>query len=365
MACPVLPHVNCPNLQLTADELFGTCRVQPTTNLPIIRYLYSPQNRRGLMPAITGTGSRIRNVDMLVTPRRVESEVGDTIDYEVCDGGEDRGENIVSFPFDITKGVAADFLIKETELIGICKTNPEYYAEQFMKAIDVANRKMETILAQKIVSLLPTVGVKPGFADFDLGVFENDTYFAKVVKTTNCVDDPEQLAVNMLEEIQHSARQADYCSAPLIVGSGITSKYLQKFQSSCCNSGGLDLLDFLNRSQVTFLDSYRITQALGNDNYAISLENGAIQPVFFNLYRDLATSNDGNRRKFVFTDPNTGIPYDVLVDEKCNGVYTRVSVAFELYCQADSLYCTDDPLYGVKGIQLFKIDNCLEATPCP
>lgn len=351
MSHHVMPLIDCPALQIELNEV-NACKLMPNENLPLTNFLPSPLNTTNILErsVVPGKG-KIRQVQVVYQPRIHEDEVATTLSIG-CAEGEDAGMLDTVYEIDTTKGVEAKETISFADISTICKSNASYIAQRVQYLMDVASRKMETILTQQAV-LLTGKFVSSG----DTGLSVGNTI--KTIQTKYTAD--TKYNENGLSDIIYSVRNSGFCGTPFLFGYGEIWKYFLKTQTLCCAASGVDMAAYANQNPAVFMETFRVPTAFGNDNDFLALDAGALYLLQYNRYEEgseLSGITDFTKMG-VIVDPKTGISwnYKFYLDPCTEKVTITVSTSFKVVGLPDDMYQVGDRFYGTNGVNHFRVTN--------
>ena len=346
--------INCANLQGQLGDIFCTGRMEDT---PILSFLFSSFNNNGILEQrAVPTAGKKRTVELLYSPRVLESEVETTVDHD-CTANEVRGETSELYDLDQGTGVHIDKKFDIVDLIERCESNDTYMARVIQDMIDGAKRRMETFAAVDLVANVGAFSTK----DYDQDgspIVSNE----KIISTKYAAATGGFIDNRAHSSIMQSARLNAYCTAPIIMGEYEIGMYYDDIKIGCCAQTGIDWSK-INSTAPMVIKSYRIPDALSDVTKFITLSAGAAIPIWFNLYGGARTNvlNDDSNYAGVIVDPATGIPFDLRITRGQVGTCTEVSIvielAWDLFYVPAGLYAVGDHLRGVNFINKFKITN--------
>jgi hypothetical protein len=314
---------------------------------PLVQFLNSSANTNNILSKKISPGrGKLRNVDLVYTPRVRETEVrNDTT--TVCTSTNESGMISETYTLDPSVGVSIDETFVASDLRAICKDNQTYFAERMQAMMNGLVRKLETRLTQDLLTL---VGA---FAEGETEVVNN----IKTVRTKFSDGKPD---TNMLEEVDFATMNAAYCSAPYILGYNEAYKYYKRMEVGCCADSGLDLGRALAKFGKIFMPSNRVPSVFGTNDF-VTLAAGAAQLITFNAFEGaefINTVNSGDHQEFVVTEPMTGLRLDMLINRPCGANLTvQFKLAYKLVGMPDDMFSIGDRYRGVTQINRFRITN--------
>ncbi|HWB62328.1 MAG TPA: hypothetical protein VG603_02375 [Chitinophagales bacterium] len=350
----ISPLVACPAVQMRLNDLYDNYPIEPT---PLTVFLSSNQNLQGiqLLPQYNSPGGgKIRKVQVVYTPRYVESDVSTGLTTD-CNTDNKPAQSYAEYEIDTDTGVELKEQFPLRDLIISCQQNDSYIATRIMALLDGCRRKMETQITNELVFNMGK------FAKSDkVNVSVDRTY--KEVKT---VYSDGKFNENALSEIYYSARQANFNSIPFIFGTGTIEKYFQALKAPANTYWGLDLGEYTDGKYV-FMPSYRISDAFDTDSYEhfVALSTNSLVILQYNKFDGMVGLN-------TISGTNVGLVQDVIIDpitgmhfnykwvySPCGEYATAViSTAFQLAALPNDMFSSDDRLSGVRGSLKFRINN--------
>lgn len=346
--------VNCPNLQGQLEDIFCTGRVEDT---PILSFLFSSFNNNGVLEsrAVPSYGKK-RVVELLYSPRVLESEVETTVDHD-CTANSKRGETSQLYDFDEGTGVHIDKYFDILDLIERCESNDMYMARLIQEMIDGCKRRMET---QAAVDLWANAG---SFSSKD---YDQDgstiTSSTKIVSTKYSAALGGYINNRAHSAIMQTARLNAYCTAPIIIGDYEIVDFYNDAKIGCCAQTGIDWSG-VNAQAPIIIPSYRISDTAGSVNNFLTLSAGAAIPIWFNLYGGAKANmiNDDSNYAGIIVDPATGIPFDLRITKgqvgTCTQVHIVIELAWDLFYAPSGLFAVGDHLRGVNFVNKHIVTN--------
>lgn len=346
----LLPLIDCPNLQLSLNEV-NACKTYPVENLPFVNFLPSAVNTNRVLETNVSPGhGKVRTVEMVYTPRTSEAEVDTTLDT-TCENDNEAGMNSTTYEIDTTQGVIVKEVIDFANLATICKSNPQWIAERVQAMIDGAKRKMETQITNQ-VALLTGKFVADG---------DNDLSLANTLKTIATKDADGKFTEDAIQEILYSAQNSGFCGIPFVFGYGEIWKYMQKTKSVCCSNAGIDLASFMAENQAMFFSTYRVPTAISLTNGFLVIDAGSLFLLQYNKFAQGSglELQDNFLQQGVIVDPTTGIGFNLKTylnpcGEKLN---IHLSTAFKVVGLPDDIYSGGDRYEGTNGVLKFNVSN--------
>lgn len=346
--------INCANLQGQLGDIFCTGRAEDT---PILSFLFSNFNNNGMLEQrAVPTAGKKRVVELIYSPRVLESEVETTVDHD-CTANSVRGEASELYDFDQGTGVHIDKKFDIVDLIERCESNDLYMARLIQDMIDGAKRRMETFAAVDLVANVGAFSTKDKDQD-GTAIVSNE----KIVSTKYSAALGGYINNRAHSEIMQTARINAYCTAPIVMGEYEIVQYYNDMKVGCCAQTGIDWSQ-VNSTAPIVIPSYRITDALSSTSKFITLSAGAALPIWFNLYGGARTNvlNDDSNYAGIIVDPATGIPFDLRITRgqvgSCTEVHIVIELAWDLFYVPAGLYAVGDHLRGVNFINKFLITN--------
>lgn len=346
----LLPLIDCPNLQLSLNEI-NACKTYPVENLPFVNFLPSAVNTNRVLETNVSPGQgKVRTVEMVYTPRTSEAEVDTTLDT-TCENDNEAGMNSTEYQIDTTQGVIAKEVIDFANLATICKSNPQWIAERVQAMIDGLKRKMETQITNQ-VALLYGKFVSNG----DSGLSNANT-----LKTIATKGSDDKFTEDAIQEILYSTQNSGFCGMPFIFGYTEIWKYMQKTKSVCCANSGIDLAAFMAENQAMFFSTYRVPTALSLTNGFLAVDAGSLFLLQYNKFADGSglALQDNFTQHGIIVDPTTGISFNIKTylntcGEKLN---IHISTAFKVVGLPDDIYSGGDRYEGTNGVLKFNVVN--------
>jgi len=343
--------VSCPNLQENLDRIFtidaASFYREP---IPFTEYLMSPINRNGISAMVSTGGSKIRTATLTYQPRILPSEVqSDVTAY--CSATTERGNTSEDYSIDTTKNLFLDQQFDVEKLKSSCEDNEMWFQEQIMKlvaAMDTAvNAKNATQAAALLggwssdVSGVPFVSVD-GSDNLVVQTLQPSSAFAPFPAT--------------MQSVQSALEASNFGQAALFGGFQLDN-YLKLIESGCCANYGLDIADIQARFGMASVRDRNVASALGGNEYAMAVSNGALQIIDYNRWTGLFAAQDSNQSYGTIQSPATGLRYDLVVKHDCGVIDVTLTATTKVVSLPADMYQTGDHLEGVKGLARIKVTN--------
>lgn len=341
-------YVNCPEIQTAYDRMFMECDPQLTLEpLVLTDFLQSPENTNNVLSMRVAPGNgKIREVDMLYSPRLPESEVLVGEGRELCESPNTIGETTARYTLEDTDYYLTSVQINPRELTRRCEDNAIFFARKINQLINQLARKRETAMFSQLALLN---------GNFAAGIPGTIVSKTKNVSTLGADD---KFSTDMFTAIGTDARYNSYCSNPIVIGGYAPGQYFREVKAGCCAADGRNVFTLAEQYGMSFLESYRADNAFGASGFMV-VDKGAVQMLQYSAYEgELNYLDLGTLQQMSFVDPNTGIKYDIKINIDCNGIFNVfVSSWAKLVGLPNDMYYSDDRLSGVTFVNKYQIVN--------
>lgn len=341
-------YVNCPEIQTAYDRMFMECDPQLTLEpLVLTDFLQSPENTNNVLQNRVSPGNgKIREVDMLYSPRLSEADVLVGEGNTLCESPNTIGETTTRYTLEDTDYYLSSVQINPRDLTRRCEDNAVFFARKINQLINQVARKRETAMFAQLL------GLNGNFAVGIPGTITND------IKEVATRDADDKFVTDMFTAIGADARYNSYCSNPIVIGGYATGQYFREVKAGCCSLPGINVFDLAAQYGMAFLESYRADTTFGADGFMV-VDKGAIQMLQHSEYEgELNFLDLGTLQQMSFMDPATGIRYDIKINIDCNGIFNVfVSSWAKLVGLPTDMYYADDRLSGVTFVNQYKIVN--------
>ena len=148
--------IPCPEIQRNLEDYYTTVNPNQFLDIPFAFYLTSPVNTAPVqsVQAIVSPGNqKLRTIQMIWTPRILESEISETVDFS-CTTEQESGMLETTCTIDTTDGVKSSEKFDIINLSTICEDNPAFINQRLAAHLDGLVRKMETKLHTQAVALI-------------------------------------------------------------------------------------------------------------------------------------------------------------------------------------------------------------------
>lgn len=350
--------IDCPTVQLQLNS-FTDKGQNPNEPAPEIQFLTSQINTSRILEqrVVDDGGTKIKNVQVVYTPRLLESSTSTTL-TKACDAGNEAGALSTVYQIDPNVGVESVETIEISDLARICQSNPDYFAQRVNAQIDVAVRKMQTQVASQMALLFGWFATDNG----ETGLTGNSL---KTISTKYpAAIDGGKWNPSGLQEIMFSTMNSGFTGIPYIFGFGEIWRYWNYLIAlGNFSDGGLDFMKYVNQNQAAFATSMKMHAALntagaGTNNF-LAVDAGSLFLLQYNRYADtLVQNNDDALQMNVITDPKSGVSFNYKVWKTCaEQINVKVSTAFKVVGLPTDIYNSADRLYKTNGVLKFAITN--------
>lgn len=350
--------IECPDVQLRLADITAKGNNPGSSEpAPELQFLTSQANNTGLGVTIVPGAGKLRTAVVTYSPRHLESEVATTL-TTACTAGVSPGMLSKTYEIDETQGVQHHKTFVVNDLARICQSNPDYFATEVAKLVDVVKRKMQTGVANQM-------SVLNGWFAQDGGEKNLTGNSIKTIKTkyTASIDggkwNPEGL-----QEIIYSAQNSGFLGMPFIFGSGEIARYMSLAASAAnVSDGGIDFQAFIASNRPTFLRSYKMYNALngggGTNEYFLAVDLQSLFLLQYNRLKDnISMTGDDSQYLGTIVDPVSGVEFNYKVIKTCEEEITvYVSTAYKVVGLPDDMFQTTDRLYKTNGVLKFGITN--------
>jgi len=351
MSHALLGQCTCPNLQIQLNSNYTSC--DPTKlvefhRTSLLKTLLSSQWTNGVVAGTASPGKgKLRTVELWYQPRIVPGEINSTT-TNVCTSTNNSGSLCHTCEIDTNVGKSYNEFINAETLATVCLDNDMYIAQRIQAMMNAIVMEVNDDLIDQLSACSGAFG-------------QNETGVVANVKTTRTrktgTNDP---ATEAIEDIAFATMNAGYCSVPYIFGWNEIFRYLKAIKAGCCADNGIDFSQLVQQNDMVLVPSSRIPTALGNTNGFLTVNPGAVQLISWNEFQGAAGLNvlgDESFRKGVIIDPNTGLPFDLLLQSNCNGLTIFIKSTYTLCCMPDDMFSAGDRMDGVRFVNEWNISN--------
>lgn len=340
--------ISCPQLQEDLTTQFTTCIPQNRRELlGFWEFLMSPTNTSGVIQKSINPGNgKRRDVELLYTPRILESEINTNVSTPVCTSTNEAGQLSETYTIGCNENVEYNEDFDICNLSDICKDNGMWFAERVQAIMDGLLRRADTEIMDQAVTQIGAFAVGDNDVVADV----------KTVQTQKANGDPD---TNMVEETWFTALNSRYCTIPYVIGYTEPLKYYNRFLSSCCADSGLDLGVMSRNNRSILLADHRVEDSFG-DNHFLTMAAGAFQILTFNKFegKNMINQIDGESfKQTILRDPATGTPFDFVYNAACGNLSISLSLTFKLISLPNDLYSVGDRFEGVTQVNDWIIVN--------
>ena len=347
----------CPNLQDQLDtQWIGATGID---RMPLMEFLMSPANRRGVSQLITPGRGKIRTVELLYERRLLEDTVLENQANPNCTQGSFYGNEVATYTLDPAVNLQSQggLEIEVAELA--CMDNAEVLARQIQRHIDVLDRRVATeYTSQAVVHAATGAWGSNVQTTVTADVLQLDTF------DTNRKPLPDTYV-----DLRNALDDSGYSDEVAIFGGATFRKYMQFLQAGCCADYGLDLSRLMADYGYAYGYDKRVAAAHGEgqDGFMV-VQPGALQVLNFSraegrqAYGDILEQGS-NYAYFVVRSPRLGLAYDAVVKDDCGSVTLNLTATGKVIALPNDMFATGDEYEGVIYTALGKALTCVD-TAC-
>lgn len=340
------------------DTAFGYDNMAPE-NLGTLAYVFSPENvNAAQVTAVTGRPSKVNPVKVIWDQRFTEDEIeegrgGCSMTDTICDFSE-------TFNFDTSVAYHKGFAIDALDLAGTCEENSAIVARKVAKLVNLLDINNAKILANVIAT--------------QYGAWSADTANGRGVAVSGNIlqvndyigtsGDPNPILMQQIRK----ALQKSRIEGGIVSGGDALDDYFQRSFSRNGAASGWDITEMVSRYGFAPIYDRFLADALSSVNATnAAIGRGGVVPLVFNLFAEQFNKmNDSTNIADVVFSPNTGIPYDLVINRSCPTEPWSVSLSssVQFVTMPDDLYKVGDNLQAVKNLALINV-TCEDLNPCP
>lgn len=349
--------ISCEAIQQTLDTSFGYDNMAPE-NLGTLAYVFSQENvASAQVTAVTGRPSKVNTVKTIWDQRFLEDEYN--TGRGTCVSTEEVCDLSTEYNFDTTDAINKSFTISPLELAGTCEENSAMVARKMAKMMDLLDRANAIRLAQAIAAQYGRWSVDTANGR-GVGMTANVLQVNDYIGTSG---DPNPVLMQQIRK----ALQKTRIEGGIVSGGDALEDYFQRSFSRNGAASGWDVTEMVSRyGFAPIYDRYLADELAAVNATNAAIGRGGIIPLVFNLFAEpFNKMNDSTNVADVMFSPNTGIPYDVVINRTCaeDPWSVKLVSTVDYVTMPDELYKVGDNLFGVKNLALLNV-TCTDLTPC-
>lgn len=342
---------SCPELQEQLFDNFDVCdktKISPLHETSLIQYLVSDVNAGDLQQKVSPGRGKLRQVDLLYTPRILPSDFSST-PAKVCVSTNTDGCLSETYQIDDV-GFQIDKKFDLVEMRDMCKDNALWFAERIQALMSGAIRKMDADVATDLATLTG------GFGNGEETVNANNE---KTVASRKANGDPDE---NFFVDVEFAAKNAGYCVNPVVFGYHEAWKAFRRSESGCCADSGVNLAEVMQKAGLAFFPNSNVHSTFlnGLEQHFIMMEPGSVQLLFWNEFmgeKGINVLDDDAYKQTVLFDPLTSIPFDFQLTNTCGVISVNLKLAYQAVGLPSDMFHPGDHHEGVTGVNEFLISN--------
>jgi len=345
----------CPAIQTGIAETFGVGMAPEA--LPVLEFLTSAVNTRGLNQLISPGGGKKRTIKLSFFPDLPESTVVEG--GAPCGPFPEIGDNTAEYVLDAPDLVSGESISAEN-VANYCMNNAELFRIKLAKHFDVVDKKVATEIATQIFAK------KGNYSDSarafyatgnDEGVIDAQQNLEVRTKLTSGE------LTGFLQSVQQAAQMTGYNPGQIVAfGGAAMQSALQRARAGCCTNSGLNIAEILAQFGFGFAYDRRIAAAFGGQNFSMITVPGAIQLLSYQLagWKDGIPPGPGLGSGYVLFGAFTraGVPVDVIIKDECPGKITfSVTANIQIATLPNNMFYAGEDLEGVNFINAVEVKN--------
>lgn len=346
----------CPNLQDTIDNQWAT-GITPMEAAPLAEFLTSAANRRNITQSILPGGGKVRSMNVVYTPRLIESVVKRDQANPKCTADTVIGENVATYTIDPTKNLQVDVLIGIDDAQLSCEDSASYVARRIAHAVAGLDLAVATEITNQAAALVGNWSshVPSGSGNGEIGAGD----LMNVVSTVNNAVNPRAWTA-----IRNGLDDSGFPGDVLVAGGRCLRDIFQMYQAGCCSTQGIDLGAIFEKFGYAAVYDQRLQKALGNTGEFQVYAPGAVQVLNFhrggsNPWGTVLSGGRGyNYMMTTVGSPRFGLTYDLNASDNCGTLSVAITATIKAIGLPTNLYVAGDHMHGVTGVVGGKFTDC-------
>ena len=326
----------CLNALINLDEIKGGqySAAKKRSKLGYLEALASPLNTTGQRQIPTQQGSKKRVVEVRWRQRATESDVEESLSG-TCTSTDFPDFN--SELFEVGKYVERKFALNTSEFKAVCEGRSSFIGETLNLTFDALARKINSALLTEQLT------------NFGINIASGSAATTSVTVFPAATGAPNAAALQTL--MAEYDLDNEMVGTPIWIGGGNIYKFWKTLAQSCCNDGGVNMLDLSNSLGYAPFADTMVDSVIGANQFIV-MEPQSVQFVTFNDYvGEDATMSGTSVARGTITDSKTGITYDlkVLQDDCSDNWVVIINLNYDIFFQPGEAFSANDHLYGQNG----------------
>lgn len=316
--------------------------------VPTLEVLKSPAMNSGLKQSVTKVGSKIGKVTVVYDQEIPLSKIKEDVSNPTCQASEVYGQCEFEYDMDPTENFAADELIDSDDLTTAYTNNAEHFSRRLFQLMCAVERKLDVEHAADLVALSGPWGQR---VTAPSDIFTIQTYDPSDIYRPNPF---------ALQRIRKAVMDSGFSTTPFLIGGSDMWDYMETVKGGSTTNNGVDISAIVANSQVPFIYSPNVKDALGSSAEALAIAPGAATLLEWTKrgWKDGINMDTGaNYAHFSIPSPRTGIPFDVILKDDCGSLSINVIATTKLVGMPDDMYHPNGNYAGVKFINKIEVDN--------
>lgn len=336
----------CENLQASLSQYWDMCAV--TEPLPLYEYLLSQVNRTGFQQVISPGDGKKRQISLTYTPRLLRSEVTEGVSNPTCTATTTRGDRWQYYTIDTENNLMVEEVIELEDLEEVCTPTSTLFAEKIDRLMDGLDRAMAYKLTEEAVLKAGNWGTTVN------GVDAQDNLEVNTLRAGSA-DAP---AYDTMQKIRTATKKTGYCAPYFSVGGEDLVNYADAVKLGCCAEYGIDLAGMFNTYGHAVAYDQAVVEAMGGDEFALNVMQGALQVVTYNRY---GGSNwnffDAGNEIIGRGTTRRGLPFDMYIKWDCGAWHIILIATAEVFSMPLDMFQAGDLYEGVNFVNKIEVVN--------
>lgn len=352
--------IDAVNVQANLDAYWlNTPNVPMMQKVPLLQYLLDPMNRGNLQQAMMIGRGQVRKVEVIYDQELAHDKVVSNVDNPSCaDGTYTPPEHSQEYDFDTGVNRSDHFTFTRADLERAVTDPITYFNKNLLKIIanvEVAVNVKEANALSTMYGAWSTDATDWATANPDVSI-TSDVLSFKTRKDSSV--DPFPYTARELSEA------FEYCGfmAPPVIFSGSTLRsWVLDGRTFTATDIGIDLQRAINEFGFGAIFDTHVASALGGADYAIALQPGAVQLLYFTASGwdegMPGVVQGSNYYKTTIMSPRTNLPMDLIITDNCGTITVKVIATTKLVQMPEDMFNASNRYSGVKFVTKLRVVN--------
>lgn len=352
--------IDAVNVQANLDEYFENTPNPPMMQkVPFLQFMMDPMNRGNLQQGMMIGKGQVRKVEVIYDQELAHDKVVSNVDNPSCANATyTPPEHSQEYDFDTGVNRSDDFTFTRADLERAVTSPLEYFNKNLLKTIanvEVAVNAKEASALSTMYGAWSTDATDWATANPDVSISANVLNFK--TRKDGSVDPFPYTA----REIQEALEYCGYMAPPVIFSGSTLRSWVLDGRTFTATDIGIDLQRAVQEFGFGAIFDTHVASALGGADYAIALQPGAVQMLYFTASGwdegMPGVIQGSDYYKTTILSPRTNLPMDLIIKDDCGTITVRVIATTKLVQMPEDMFNASNRYSAVKFVNKIRVVN--------